>query len=76
MLPIPVTWAAIGVATALAVGAGSGFYAGSEWESGKIAKQQVTTLTDTIANANTAIERLKKQTEEEAANRKKLIAPR
>lgn len=74
MLPIPVTWAAIGVAVALAVGASSGFYVGSEWESGKAAKQQVAALTDTITNANTAIQQLKKQTEDEVANRKKLTA--
>ena len=74
MLPIPVTWAVLGVFAATLVGAGSGFYAGSEWESGKIAKEKVAMLTQTITDANTAIERLQKQTLEEVANRKKLSA--
>lgn len=74
MLPIPVTIAASAVAIALVVGAGSGFYAGSEWQLGRAAQEKAATLTQTLTDANTAIERLQKQTEDELKNRKTLTA--
>ena len=74
MLPIPVSVAGIATGIALVVGASSGFYAGSEWQLGRAAKKEVATLTQTITDANTAIERLQKQTEDELKNRKTLTA--